>query len=201
MHKYYLISNSIHLNEELLGTLNIDNYDNVIFFNHSHPSKFIKSKNKILFIRETDKILTGIKNDLSDYKKIYFFITSDKSFFNDEFKKLDAQNKNYEIINIHNFICDNHNNYPINNLPTCGFLAYLYLLNSEKYNIYKNKDNFILVGFTGHHSNGHKYIGIEHNYTYEQLYYEYNNVKILLNNNHNKEDNKENNNENNNKYI
>jgi hypothetical protein len=180
MCKYYLVSNSIHLNEELFNTLNIEDNHNIILFNHSYPLKFINHKNKILFIRETDKVLTGIENDLTHYKKVYFFITSDKSYFSDKFEKLNLLKINYEIININDFIKDNHPEYPENNLPTCGFLGYLYLTKNNKYNIYNDINNFFLVGFTGHHSNGHDYNGIEHNYIYEQIYYKKNNVTILL---------------------
>jgi hypothetical protein len=177
MKKYYLISNATHLNQEAIDSLNIEENDEIILFNHSHPLKFISHKNKILFIRETDNILTGFNDDLTQYKKIYFFITSNREYFKEKFDLLDSLNINYDIFDINEFIKNNHSDYPINNLPTCGFLGYIYLTNSDKYDA--NINNVYLVGFTGHHSNGHEYDGVEHNYNYEQKYYKKYNIKIL----------------------
>ena len=181
MHKYYLLSNSVHLNKELIESLNIDDNHTVIMFNHSYPLQFVNHKNKILFIRETDKILTGINNNLSHYKKVYIFMTSDKSLFEKDIQKLDLQKINYEIININEFIKDHHPEYPEKNLPTCGFLGYLYILkyyNDRNNHENEHKKNIALVGFTGHHSNGNIYNGTEHNYMYEQIYYKNNDVLI-----------------------
>lgn len=180
MCKYYLISNAIHLNKLSLNSLNIKNDDTIILFNHAYLLQHINHNKKILFIRETNKILTGIDNDLSSFIKVYIFITSEKSYFNEKFINLDSQKINYEIININDFIKKYHSNYPENNLPTCGFLGYLYLINNKNYNQYDNLNNFILVGFTGHHSNGNNYTGIEHNYNYEQKYYFDNKIQNLL---------------------
>lgn len=175
MHKYYLISNATHLNKELIDELNIHHQDStIILFNHSNPLKFVENKKnrKILFIRETEKKLTGIDTDMKHYTKVYFFITSEKEVFEHQFKKLDEIGVNYEIFNINEFIQEHHSEYPENNLPTCGFLGYLYTLKNN------HKDDIALVGFTGHHSNGHNYTGIEHNYEYEQIYYKKNDITI-----------------------
>jgi len=170
----YIISNNEKIDKLIFK--NIEENDIVIFMNNQYWKKnFNKSKSKkFLFLRSQNNTFTKYKKTFNNQFKIVYFI-------NDQDYDLNLYHNfkdNKELINSNylNKILKNIN-YPINQIPSTGFIVFNYILkeiNNNKSIFYNRKIN--LVGF---YFDNKYYKNMKHNFKFEKEIYKKNNIKIL----------------------
>jgi len=181
--KYILIANNPLILDSEVNKLELEKDDVIILFNHQYPFKwlkFINHPNKILFIRLFGWGFTGLRktlNTIDNFQKIIPY--SKYKYDENHIKNITIKKIGSSIENKLEIIQDKMQeliktlNYPANQDPTLGFIAYLYLKH-----LLKTDSKIILFGFTMVYD-GKLGTGPCHAWNFEVEYYK----NELLNNN------------------
>jgi hypothetical protein len=178
--KYVLIANNKKIN---INKLKICKDDLIVLFGQQYPLIFDNIKhhqNKILFLRNNEHnprstIKTNHQETLIDNHHLYkYIILYPKNNINFLIDSIHDFNKN-KIIYIYDkiFALEDYQHFPLDYVPTTGFIAYLYI----KYYLNKDNSEIILFGFDG------DALWRLHNAKYEQCFYKLemsNNSKVKL---------------------
>jgi len=175
--KFFLISNNVHLTNEIIDNLDIKYDDYIILFNHQFPMKYSRisnHKNKIIFIRSkrnNSKEFNGIEQLKQNYKEFEEIYIVDKIYENFSSSisiiknKLNDDNVNLCQLPSEVFAYIKTLNIPLGKSCTTGLYAYIY------FNYYYNRNNIdkiVLVGFDLNYPDG---ISKSHSTTFELNYY------------------------------
>ncbi len=162
--RYFLIANNPRLSNDFIDSLNINDNDIIVLFNHHFPIKFERIKfhpNKYLIMRKVYRIFLGQKEYMENqkyFKDVYSFMK--KNIFFNIFK-------NMKFLDIHYYIGLENLNiiYPPKKLPSTGFVGFIYY-----YNLLSENDLLYLVGFDGVY-NGKLTNTASHDFIFEQHIY------------------------------